>query len=275
LKTSEYHHHDPGNNDCDHPGSHNNSSTHHNSGTRYCSGNDRHSSGSTSELNDSSGIGKSKFPSNHGYGFSGSKVKLVLINAYGAWIQQYVDVGWDPYLVTFTFNYIPGSMDMKMRQMYKEVTFVYGRLLTRMIRRPRSPNWLPFLPRGVFLADLPVYKQEKQSLRNVVVNDGLHVGGIVLAHQWGRLQEPLDVHFPENIKVYQTEHLRCRKGKLSGAVESPIHVVPITHSSAYTTEYALKAARRDKISLADVLILPRVVGELTDRRSLHRIDPRP
>jgi hypothetical protein len=35
--------------------------------------------------------------------------RLALIDAYGDWLQQWLDQGWDGYLFTFMFNQLPGS----------------------------------------------------------------------------------------------------------------------------------------------------------------------
>ena len=93
-------------------------------------------------------------------------------------------------------------MEARIQQMYRDITRVYGRLATRSVRKPRSPVWAQLLPKGIFLADFPVPKGEKQLLRDVIVNDGLHVHGIVVANRWGRIDQPLDIHFSKNQEAY-------------------------------------------------------------------------
>src|ERR1700736_6222073 len=44
-------------------------------------------------------------------------IKLALIQAYGAWVQQQLDEGWDGYLFTFAFNQLPGSIRAKSQLM--------------------------------------------------------------------------------------------------------------------------------------------------------------
>ena len=51
---------------------------------------------------------------------------------------------------------------------------------------------------GGFVPDLPVYKKSKQDLRDVFINDGLHMHGIGVANRLGRISESLDVHFGRN-----------------------------------------------------------------------------
>ena len=112
--------------------------------------------------------------------------------------------------------------------MEREILRWYGRLATRTVRKPRSPQWAPLLPKGVFVPDLPVFKRSKQNLRDVVINDGLHVHGIVVANRLGRISEPLDVHFEKNLEKYLTGNLRH------------IDIERITRTAEYVTEYAMK-----------------------------------
>ena len=130
----------------------------------------------------------------------------------------------------------------------------YGRLATRSIRKPRSPEWAPLLPTGVFVPDLPVFKRSKQNLRDVVINDGLHVHGIVVANRFGRISEPLDVHFAEKLKAYLTGNLRH------------VDVERITDMAKYVTSYAMKGLKRPMFSPDQILVLPRTLRELPDQR---------
>jgi hypothetical protein len=129
-----------------------------------------------------------------------------------------------------------------------------------MIRKPRSPVWAPFLPKGIFVPDLPVPKRSKQGIRDVSINDGLHMHGIVVANRWARIPETLDVHFEEEAGTYLTSKLRH------------IDVQRITHRAEYVTEYALKSLKRRTFSEDDVLVLPRGLSELPDRHPRHPSD---
>ena len=179
-------------------------------------------------------------------------IKLALIQAYGKWVQQYLDAGWDGYLFSFLFQQLPGSLMTKTQLMERELLRWYGRLATRSIRKPRSPQWAPLLPKGVFVPDLPVFKRSKQNLRDVVINDGLHVHGIVVANRFGRISEPLDIHFAEKLKAYLTGNLRH------------VDVERITDMAKYVTGYGMKGLKRPTFTMDNVLVLPRTVGELPD-----------
>ena len=87
----------------------------------------------------------------------------------------------------------------------------------------------------------------------MVINDGLHVHGIVVANRFGRISEPLDVHFAEKSKEYLTGNLRH------------IDIERITRTAGYVTEYAMKGLKRPIFSMDQVLVLPRTLGEMPDR----------
>src|SRR4051812_41953484 len=109
------------------------------------------------------------------YQHSDRKIIESSIKGYATWVGEHVEDGWDPYLVTFMFNHVPGSRASVMRQMQREVERVYATSLTRVIRKPWCKAAQGGLP--IFLAcpDLPVPKREKQCLHDVTVNDGLHI----------------------------------------------------------------------------------------------------
>ncbi len=157
------------------------------------------------------------------------------------------------------FNQLPGSRRAMVHQMHQQLERWYGRLATRTIRKTRSPIWAPYLPKGIFVPDLPVPKRSKQSLRDVSTNDGLHMHGIMVANRWARIPETLDVYFEENLGTYVTSKLRH------------IDVQRITHRARYVTEYALKSLKRSTFSEDDILVLPRSLSELPDRNpsSVH------
>jgi hypothetical protein len=186
--------------------------------------------------------------------------RLVLIQAHGDWLQQWLNEGWDGYLFTFMFNQLPGSRHAMVRQMHQQILRWYGRLATRTVRKTRSPVWIPFLPKGIFVPDLPVPKRSKQNIGDVSTNDGLHMDGIVVANRWARIPETLDDYFEENLGTYLTSKLRH------------VDVQRITHRAEYVTEYALKSLKRPTFSEDDILVLPRTLSELPNRHARHPFD---
>jgi hypothetical protein len=169
-----------------------------------------------------------------------------LILGHAEWIKSYLDDGWDGYLVTLMFNSLAGKRDTKIIQMHQEITKFYGRLATRMIRKPRSSKWAKWLPNGIFIPDMPVPKSrrgQKSTVADVSINDGYHVHGILLGNRWGRLHVPLDQYFEENAGKY-----------LDGKIRH-IDVQRITHDPGYVVDYALKGLLRRTASNDDILVL--------------------
>jgi len=190
-----------------------------------------------------------------------------IIQAYGDWIQGYLDQeyrghGWDGYLMTFMFQQIPGSLEAKVQQMHREIERVFGRLIIRCVRKPKSENKLGLLPKGVFFPDLPVSKHFKQELRDVSINDGVHFHGVVVVNRGSRLKESLDLHFQEKMSEYLSEKLQR------------IHVKPITHKPGYTTGYGGKSIKRGRFPMDHILVLPKSVSELPDKNMEIICDPR-
>jgi hypothetical protein len=54
-----------------------------------------------------------------------STLPAEIIQAYGHWIQEHVEMGWDPYWFTFMFDHLPGSTDAKLHQMHQEIVRVW------------------------------------------------------------------------------------------------------------------------------------------------------
>jgi hypothetical protein len=180
--------------------------------------------------------------------------RLALIDAYGDWLQEWLDQGWDGYLFTFMFNQLPGSRRALVHQMHQHLEKRwYGRLATRTVSDTRSPVWAPFLPKGFFVPDLPVPKRSKLGLRDVSINDGLHMHGIMVANRWVRIPETLDVYFQKKLKKFLVGNLRH------------VDVELITDRPKYTAAYGMKGLKRPTFSEDDVLVLPRDVSELPDR----------
>jgi hypothetical protein len=188
-------------------------------------------------------------------GINNYTFQLRLIDAYGELLRQQWEAGWDVYLFTFVFRQISGPRDEKLAQMFQEIERVYGRLVTRTVRNPRSPRWAAILPRSVFVADLPVNKgcNRKFDKCQVLPNDGLHVHGLVAANRLGRISDPLDKHFREHMDEY-----------LIGQIDE-IDVRPITYKPAYVGGYGAKGLKNRSFSSDDVLVLPRGLDELPDK----------
>jgi hypothetical protein len=102
------------------------------------------------------------------------------------------------------------------------------------------------LPVGLFVPDLPVPKKrksKKSTIADVSINDGLHMGGIVLGNKWGRVRNGLEKHFQEEEDKYVTGKIR------------EINIERITHNLDDVVDYTFKGPKRRTVSLDDVLVL--------------------
>jgi hypothetical protein len=173
-----------------------------------------------------------------------------IVQAYGSWIQQHVDLGWDAYFITFMFENISGSSEVKVQQMQEEITKFYEKLATRAVRKPRSEKWVHLLPKGVFFPDVPGYKKSFSHIKDISINDGIHFHGIMVATPECRLKEPLHLHLMRKRKLY------------TGGKLYRIDAEPITSDAPFVTDYGGKAVKRRRFSNDHVLLLPRTVAEL-------------
>ena len=85
--------------------------------------------------------------------------RIKLITAYNIMALERVEVGWQPYFVTYVFRHIPGGQKNRTEIMTSEVCRVYSQMLTRIIHNPNSPSWQHLLPYLVASPDLPVPKK--------------------------------------------------------------------------------------------------------------------
>jgi hypothetical protein len=178
-----------------------------------------------------------------------------IVDAFGTWIKQYFKGDW-VYLFTCMFNHLPGAREAQRDQMHQEITAMYRKLVTRVVRKPKASKTLELLPRGVFFLDKPAYKRQRQCLRDLSVNDGLHMHGVVVSPKTSRLKVGLETHFQEHRRLYETHKLYR------------IDVKPIDHSPVYVTDYAGKALKTRKFTEDDVLILPQSISEIAQKSSL-------
>jgi hypothetical protein len=172
-------------------------------------------------------------------------LRLELLDAYGKWIQEYVDQGYKAYLITFMFNHLPGHWQSITKIMMEDVEQFYRTLLKWVVRKPRTApaHRLPIL---VALRDRPVRKRLKLALDDLVINDGLHIHGIILIPPNSRLKE-LDEHVRAQSGIYTNrKYTRIRH----------IDVQQITKRVAYAAGYGLKGLKYDATANDDVLILP-------------------
>src|SRR5262245_18376971 len=114
---------------------------------------------------------------------------------------QRVEAGWRLYLVTMMFDRISGRSDYVLAQMRDDAEHFYRRFVTRVDRRPGRGGAATELPVLIVVPDAPVGKSGK-SLRDVRVNDGLHLHGVLLVRPVSRLRVPVHEHVQAMQSLY-------------------------------------------------------------------------
>ncbi len=156
-------------------------------------------------------------------------------------------------MVTFMFEPLPGSEATVLRQMFVEVERFHRSLLTRVVRKPRSAKGMSKAPRLFAFPDRPVFKHQKQALEAVVVNDGLHLHAVVLVPRQSRLGTGLKKHVRENERLYLGNHGKLRRVDVQRLKRG---------TEAKAVDYSAKTWRRGRMSMDEVLVLPRSASEL-------------
>ena len=182
-----------------------------------------------------------------------------LINSYTTLVKQYLDEGWQGYLMTMIFNQLSGNDRQKNHQMQVSTEGIYASLLTRIIRKPwRLPAANPILIAG---PDWPVWKHGKMTLSEVTINDGLHYHGVLLVPAQSRLKIPVHQHFIENQDYYLRDGILRR-----------IDVRPFPDADVSTVvDYALKGLKTSRLpDDENLLILPKSYLEISKRPYLGK-----
>jgi hypothetical protein len=98
----------------------------------------------------------------------------------GMLVGEHMQKGHEAYIVNLMFWPIPGSEEKIVQQMHSEAHRAYRLLLNRIVRDWHSKANVGRLPVWILVPDRPVYKREKKSLREVSINNGLHLNGVIL-----------------------------------------------------------------------------------------------
>lgn len=176
-----------------------------------------------------------------------------ITSAYAELVRSRVDAGWSVHLLTFMFRPLAGSPSAVLRQMHREVERVFAIFAPRVVRKPCSPTAIGKLPILLAFADLPVFKNNMPSLRDMSVNGGLHLHGLLLVPPVTRLKVRVEQHFIDGQAHYAPSHRPLVR----------VHVVPITTEHDFVVDYSAKGLRSRRFDHDDsVLILPRSASEL-------------
>jgi hypothetical protein len=172
------------------------------------------------------------------------------IQAFAKLLEERSVVGWQPFLLTFLFTPISGSHKTKMRVMVNAVERFYATLLTRVVRKPLSPQSRDRLPLLLCAPDFPVAKRNKGTnsvSRDTHINDGLHWHGLLMVPPRSRLKEDFASYLVKN-----ELHYRNDLSRLLG-----LHVEPIVYGFDRIVDYVFKGVLSGKFSFDDFLVLPK------------------
>ena len=182
---------------------------------------------------------------------------------YGAWIEQILngkfdDQIWNGFLITFMFNHISGSFDHKCSVMTNEIERAYNILGRYVVHDFRSKSQREKLPRLYAFPDYPRQKLEPFDWKDINCNDGLHYHGIILIRIDTKLKMGLDTF------IMQDEHYR-HLVKYGGPLRR-IHIKPVDDAPQKAVGYAFKSLEWRIPDSNKMLILPKAVSELPDKR---------
>lgn len=80
--------------------------------------------------------------SEHIANFASSEYQAKIIVSMKTWVRKYVvDDGWKGYFLNFMFSPLKGNKASLMSQMRNEVERFYCKIITRIVRNPRSAKF--------------------------------------------------------------------------------------------------------------------------------------
>ncbi|MEO3385255.1 hypothetical protein [Mesorhizobium sp. CAU 1741] len=178
-----------------------------------------------------------------------------LVAGYVEWVEDRLDAGYEPYMLTFMFKPIPGSPARKQIEMYDTVRRTFEKVLTRTNRRPRKEAW-DRLPLWMGCTDWPIPKWDKDHYANIALNDGQHVHIMALESPHSRLRKR---------GILLSDHIFFDEQRLYFDAEPHlhrIHTMEIHETPGEVTDYVFKAIKSGRTGCDDILVLPRAVSEL-------------
>ena len=119
--------------------------------------------------------------------------------------------------MTFLFHHIPGPAQEQIRQMQKKCLVLWEAGKLDRTQAKVTQNALIFCPELCSFPMGPVTSAEKQTVREVTINDGLHYHGLLLVPTKSRLKVPFLQHLRDKKRAYNrrsilTEFMQNRSG---------------------------------------------------------------
>jgi hypothetical protein len=193
--------------------------------------------------------------------------RLKLKYDYATWANvilknQYDHAHWKGYLFSFMFNHISGPIEHKYTVMEDAIERTYATLARHVVHDARSKSQRRKLPILYAFPDYPTHQAFTYDLKDVTINDGLHYHGIMLIRTDTKMQTDLKTYFKENKKHFVKEGGPIRR----------IHIKPIKTRPLETASYALKSMEWRIPDSNRMLILPKALSELPEKRKPHSDD---
>lgn len=193
--------------------------------------------------------------------------RLSILSELSKWLAKVMEEGigdqiWYGSYVTLMFEHIPGSFELKCAVMFDEAERVYRTFLPHVVRYPKRPSSQAKLPIWVIAPDYPVKKNQGKSgaiLKDVRINDGLHLNGIMLLRTDTRLPVTPKMHFDWRGPWYR-QYVR------PGFPLRRIDVRTISDTPEIAADYSLKTLKSRIPDLDKILILPKSRSELSMKR---------
>lgn len=175
--------------------------------------------------------------------------------AYGEWVESLVAEEYAGYMLTFMFKNLPArTQAAKIAAMHRDIELVYHRLASRFAHHPQKASQRRYLPIMMAAPDLPVPKQDKSALNDVVLNGGLHEHAILLTPPWVS-------RFKYEFATWMQDHSPCL---LPDTWLERIHCLRLNETPGKATGYALKA-HGGRLDADTLLILPKALSERSQR----------
>lgn len=174
------------------------------------------------------------------------------------WIDERRAEGWKTYYANFMFRALRGNPEAVLEQMERSIhREFYVPFMMRFVRHPHREAEQERMPKMMLFPDLPVFKSQRESPRQISINaGGVHYNGVMLIPPVSRFVGCPAVH----IDQYQYRYVR-------GSI-ARIHVKSIDYRSGRLSDYSVKTVARAskfKCSVADeahIFILPKPVSEM-------------
>jgi len=182
------------------------------------------------------------------------------------WIYKLVLTDWKLYYVNIMFEPLRGPPSAIIPKMRRGIYKFYGRFCTEFVHDGRAKSEKKRMPRFWLFPDLPVRKNEKNSLREVTINGGLHYNGPMLLPPISRFQECPIKHLEENQAKYARHGIKRIHIEPGGDISGLADYAAKTIKNRRAADHVVKTIKYRRANEDDIIVLPRTVGELPEKK---------